>query len=65
MYSIPRLLIFGQLPEARDPAAVLERLADCLQSIKISHVIFTTYARDQNFDSPTGKYSTKLRKFTC
>lgn len=52
-----RILIFSQITDQRDGAAVFQRLATSLTGSGIQYVIFTTYERDQDFDSGIGIYA--------
>lgn len=52
-----RILIFSQVSEHRDSAAVLEQLATALSDVQIDHVIFTLYSPQQDLDAGTGKTS--------
>jgi hypothetical protein len=51
-----RMLIFSQITDQRDDIAVFERLANSLRGSGTQYVIFTTYKRDQDFDSGIGIY---------
>lgn len=50
-------MIFSQITDQRDGAAVFERLATSLVGGGIQYVIFTTYDRGQGLDSRIGIYS--------
>ena len=52
-----RMLIFSQISDQRDGAAVFERLATSLAGSGMQYVIFTTYERDQDFDSGISIYA--------
>jgi hypothetical protein len=51
------MLIFSQISDQRDGAAVFERLAASLAGSGIQYVIFTTYERDQSSNSGIGIYA--------
>jgi folylpolyglutamate synthase len=51
------MLIFSQITDQRDGAAVFERLATSLVGSGIQYAIFTTYERGQDFDSRIGTYA--------
>ena len=51
------MLIFSQISDQRDGAAVFERLATSLAGSGMQYVIFTMYERDQDFDSGIGIYA--------
>jgi folylpolyglutamate synthase len=51
------MLIFSQISDQRDEAAVFERLATSLAGSGMQYVIFTMYERDQDFDSGIGIYA--------
>jgi folylpolyglutamate synthase len=53
---VVRMLIFSQITDQRDDAAVFERLANSLWGSGVQYVIFTTYKREQDFDSGIGIY---------
>lgn len=49
----PRVLIFNQMSQERDGAAVFERLASSLSHLPIHHVLLTDYVKYEDFDGLT------------
>lgn len=56
-----RILIFNQISDERDSAAVLERLASSLKDCPIQHVIFAGYDPHAEFGSGTGRQTIRLQ----
>jgi folylpolyglutamate synthase len=59
------MLIFSQISDQRDGAAVFERLATSLAGSGIQYLIFTTYERDHDFDSGIGICLLAFLAFPC
>jgi hypothetical protein len=53
--KVPRILIFSQISDERDPIEVFTHLTSALHGAAIDHVIFTTYKTDQGADLLMGK----------
>lgn len=54
-------MIFNQISDERDSAAVLERLASSLKDCPIQHVIFAGYDPHAEFGSGTGRQTIRLQ----